>query len=112
MKEIRANLGQFDRRANDAIARVFQYQESVSESKMRGGASWTDRTGNARNSLNSKAEQRDTVHTLTLAHGVSYGIFLETMQHGRYGIIVPTWIQTSDDLWKMLSQLFRIMDGG
>lgn len=112
MKEIQANLDLFDHRANDAIAKVFQYHENVSETRMRSEASWTDRTTNARNALNSTAERTDTVHTLTLAHGVSYGIFLETMQHGRFGIIVPTWIQTSDELWSMLSELFQIMDGG
>lgn len=112
MREIQANLGRFDGRANDAIAKVFQYQQNAAENRLRTSAPWTDRTTNARNSLFAKADREETVHTLLLSHGVSYGIFLETMQHGRYGVIVPTWIATSDELWKMLSQLFRIMDGG
>lgn len=112
MTEIRTNLRRFDGRANDAIAKVFSYHEGVSESYMRDHAPWTDRTTNARNGLYSKAEVEGTVHTLLLSHFVSYGIYLETMQSGRYGIIVPAWIKTSNELWTMLSKLFALMDGG
>lgn len=112
MGEIRHNLTRFDSRANDAIARVFQFQETASESYMRTNAPWSDRTTNARNGLYSKAETQGSTHLLLLSHGVSYGIFLETMQSGRYGIIVPAWIKTSDDLWRMLSKLFALMEGG
>lgn len=117
MGEIRHNLTRFDSRANDAIAKVFQYQQTAAENYMRTNAPWTDRTTNARNALYARAESdavgdHSGTHSLLLAHGVSYGIFLETMQSGRYGIIVPAWIHTSDELWKMLSKLFSLMDGG
>lgn len=112
MGEIRHSLTRFDSRANDAIAKVFQYQQAASESYMRANAPWTDRTTNARNALSSTATREQFAHLLVLAHGVSYGIYLETMQSGRYGIIVPTWIRTADELWKMLSKLFALMEGG
>lgn len=112
MGEIRRNVSRFDGRANDAIAKVFQYQQGASESYMRTNAPWTDQTTNARNGLFSKADRDHDSHSLLLSHGVSYGIFLETMQSGRYGIIVPAWIHTSDELWRMLSKLFALMEGG
>lgn len=110
--EIRHNLGRFDDRANDAIAKVFKYQENASENYMRSNAPWTDRTTNARNGLFSHADREATHHSLLMSHSVSYGIYLETMQTGRYGIIVPTWLRTSDELWRMLSKLFSLMDRG
>lgn len=112
MGEIRRNVRAFDDRANDAIAKVFDYQETASESYMRSNAPWTDRTTNARNALFSKASRDENSHELVLSHGVTYGIYLETMQAGRYGIVVPAWQHTSDELWKMLSQLFALMEGG
>lgn len=112
MSEIRSNLARFDGRANDAIAKVFEFQKGASEAYMRSNAPWTDRTTNARNGLFSKSLREGDSHLLVLSHGVSYGIFLETMQAGKYGIIVPAWIKTSDDLWRMLSKLFALMDGG
>lgn len=110
--EIHRNLRQFDDRANDAIAKVFRYQENASENYMRSNAPWTDRTTNARNGLYSKADQEATQHSLLISHGVPYGIFLEVSNSGRDGIIVPTWLRTSDELWKMLSKLFALMEGG
>lgn len=112
MGEIRANVRQFDDRANRAIAKVFDYQKHASENYMRSNAPWTDQTTNARNGLFSAASQEGDSHSLLMSHGVGYGIYLETMQAGRYGIIVPTWIHTSDELWKMLRKLFALMEGG
>ena len=112
MGEIRANVRQFDDRANKAIAKVFQYQQGASENFMRTTAPWTDQTTNARNGLFSSASQENDSHSLLLSHGVGYGIYLETMQAGRYGVIVPAWVHTSDELWKMLSRLFDLMEGG
>ena len=112
LDEIRHNLGKFDARANDAVAKVFQYQKTASENYMRSNAPWTDRTTNARNGLFSQADREASTHTLLMSHGVSYGIFLETMQAGKYGIITRTWIRTSDELWKMVSKLFTLMEGG
>lgn len=117
MGEIRHNLTRFDSRANDAIAKVFRYQQTAAENYMRANAPWTDRTTNARNSLYAKAESEavdtgNATHSLLLAHGVSYGIYLETMQSGRYGVIVPAWLHTSDELWAMLRKLFALMEGG
>ncbi len=54
-------------------------------------APWTDRTGNARRSLNCsyKRINRSTFN-ITLAHGVHYGHHLELMQTGRFAILKPT----------------------
>lgn len=65
----------------------------VAESLARQRAPWRDRTGNARQGLvgvgdNSGASQGHW--EVTIAHSVSYGIWLEVRFGGRYAIIRPT----------------------
>lgn len=61
------------------------------EAKMKQNRPWTDRTGMAKATLNTKVSQPDD-HTvrITLAHGVEYGIWLELANQKNYAIIGPT----------------------
>lgn len=61
------------------------------ESKMKIKRPWTDRTGMAKATLSGRVSQPDanTVR-ITLAHGVSYGIWLELAHEKNYAIIAPT----------------------
>lgn len=112
LKGIQRNLQLFDGRANDAIAKVFNFQQGRSEAYMKSNAPWRDDTGNARNGLFAVVTREASQHWLILSHSVNYGIYLETMQAGRFGIIVPAWRQGSDELWRTLSKLFSMMEGG
>lgn len=51
---------------------------------------WQNRTFAAEQSLAADVVSNDHLHTLTFSHGVYYGIYLETMQAGRFSIIMPT----------------------
>lgn len=53
-------------------------------------APWEDRTGEAREGLTAKGEQRLTKYTITLFHTVEYGLWLEVRWSGKYAIIRPT----------------------
>ena len=54
-------------------------------------APWEDQTGDARRELNSKFKRdSDTALTVSLAHGVDYGIFLERSNAGRFAILEQT----------------------
>lgn len=53
-------------------------------------AVWTDRTGDARRTLHADvADSPGVATTITLAHGVPYGIWLEIANQGRFAIIAP-----------------------
>lgn len=81
-------IEEFVRRA--AVATMARY-EGIIESAAKANARWTDRTTNARNGLNAQTVQpSDMVYSLTLAHRVPYGVFLEVRWSGRYAIIEPT----------------------
>lgn len=56
----------------------------------RENAPWENRTGDARQGLVAKAEQRLWTYTITLSHTVNYGIWLEVRWDGKYAIILPT----------------------
>jgi len=51
---------------------------------------WTDRTNQARLTLNATWEKVDTGYRVTLAHGVDYGIHLELKHQRKYEILMPT----------------------
>jgi hypothetical protein len=59
------------------------------EAWMKSNASWTDRTGNARQGLNVTVEDLSDAIIIRLSHGVDYGWYLETRFAGAYSIIAP-----------------------
>lgn len=61
------------------------------ESKMKLNRPWTDRTNMAKTLLSCRVSQPSkTLIRLILAHGVSYGIWLELAHGKNYAIIAPT----------------------
>lgn len=74
-----------------AVRQLADHYAPEIEAYMKSNASWTDRTGNARQTLNTEVQRmgQDMV-TIILAHGVSYGIFLELANGGAYQVIAPT----------------------
>lgn len=91
-----------------AVKQVALYWAAVFEEYARSNAPWTDRTGNARQSLHAYVEELagDTVR-LYLSHGVFYGIFLEVKHAGRYAIIWPTIQRHLPAIQEMLQRIFR-----
>lgn len=61
------------------------------EAKMKKERPWRDRTGMAKTTLRAKVSQPSKeVVRITLAHGVSYGVWLELAKQKKYAIIAPT----------------------
>lgn len=106
------NLDKFDDRARVAIRATLDYQAARSETWMRSNAKWTDRTTNARNGLFAMVDPtlgRDT-WLLVLSHTVSYGIWLEVANSGKYAIVRPAWLKANVDTMRLLSKLFQRME--
>lgn len=78
--------------------------------KMKVNRPWTDRTNMAKALLNAKVSQpnKDTIR-ITLAHGVSYGLWLELAHGKNYAIIEPTIREEGprivEDLGDLMSKL-------
>lgn len=93
------------RRGVRAIA--LRYAPEI-EAYMKANASWTDRTGNARQSLTVEVEDAagDMVEII-LAHGVEYGIWLELAHGGAYQIIAPTLDIFAPRIWADVRALLQ-----
>lgn len=72
------------------VAATFKYYEPQVENFARLNAPWTDQTSNARNGLIARYDNDGKTHSITLAHQVPYGIWLEVRFAGKYAIIMPT----------------------
>lgn len=105
------NLKKFDGRARRAIKATMDFQAAKSETWMRQNAKWTDRTTNARNGLFATVDELDRdAWLLVLSHSVSYGIWLEVANSGRYAIVRPALLRAHTELMRRLSRLFERME--
>lgn len=75
--------------ADDVEQDLRQLMEQMVEDAKQ-NAPWDDNTGLAREGLDADLESSDNVYTITLFHTVDYGQWLETIQSGRFAIILPT----------------------
>lgn len=75
----------------DAAVRVFAEQGAIKlRASAQKNARWTDRSGSARQRLNAYVSAMSNGYRITLAHGVSYGIWLELAHEKQYAIIPET----------------------
>ncbi len=76
------------------------------ENWMKDNAPWTDRTGNARQTLYTEIEEIvNQAVALSLAHGVYYGIFLELCNAGRYAIVGPALDTFGPRIWEDVERM-------
>jgi hypothetical protein len=92
------------------------------EADAKGNATWTDRTGNARQTLSAFVySPEDKVIVLVLKQVMEYGVYLETLkrnqpqrlanpelgQAGKYAIILPTLEGYYGPVWNRVKGLLR-----
>lgn len=88
------------------FAKTKQYQPIV-EGYATTNAPWTDRTGNARNTLSARTEHKPNTDSIILSHGMIYGVWLEVKNSGRYAIVIPTIKHMGP---RLMHSLNRILD--
>lgn len=84
-----ANLKHFDNDLNALVAATVDFRADKAVGWMKTTAKWTDRTGNARATLQAKPEHAETYHLIRLFGGMPYQIWLELRWAGRLAIITP-----------------------
>lgn len=86
------------------VTRVAERNAKKIEAWMKANAPWTDRTGEARRTL--RAEVLDVTGRaalILLQYGTDYGgLYLETMQAGRFAIIGPAIDAWAPVIWRDL----------
>jgi hypothetical protein len=88
------------------VYRVAQSYAPQIENWMKSNAPWTDRTGNARQTLYTEVRQVvQSMVELILSHGVEYGVYLELNNAGRYAIIDPAIDHWAPILWQEIVRM-------
>lgn len=77
------------------------------ESHAKSNKPWTDRTGRAKQSLNSSWGWRGDVARVELSHGVDYGVYLEFCNEKKYAIIKPTIDKISPEAIRGLNKILK-----
>lgn len=108
-REIQRNIAVLDKKTQTAIKAAFAFQAGRSTAWMKTNAPWTDRTSAARNGLHATPRFSSSRFELLLAHAVSYGIWLEVANSGRYQIILPALRQAAKELQGLLDNLWGKM---
>lgn len=86
-----AGLSKLSEKVGAAVLIYMATKAPEIEAKMKINRPWIDRTNMAKNLLNVKVSQPEkTKIRMTLAHGVTYGMWLELAHSGNYAIIRPT----------------------
>ncbi len=90
-----------------AIGRVCEIVAAMIQSTAQTNARWTDRTGNARQGLTARMIRNGAIFTIVLFHTMSYGIWLELANNGRYAIVLRTLQAYYPRLMRMIMAVLR-----
>jgi len=85
---------------NDRARKAFEEGADEVVSYAKATAPWVDRTGNAREGLNAEVYETNEGVVLDLFHTVDYGLWLETIQSGRFAVIMPTLEVYGEELFR------------
>lgn len=89
--ELGKNLDTMDEKLKVVLKMYMSNKALELQEKMKVNRPWTDQTGRAKASLSGSFSVIDNeTYRITLAHGVSYGIWLELANEKNYAIIGPT----------------------
>lgn len=90
VKQVVQNMAKFENKFDAALYQFANNGAQKMEAYAKQNRPWTDRTGRARQSLKGSAYRVNKGYRLEIAHGVSYGIYLEYKYNRKYAILWPT----------------------
>lgn len=103
---VRKQLEAFRDKMLEAIDYNVTANAKMLEAYAKANKPWENRTGQAQQRLQGTAQRTaPTEWTITLSHGVSYGIFLELCHEAKYAIIQPTIIAKSGDVMRSFDHM-------
>lgn len=108
IEQMQRKMEEYGRRVLQAVHSVATYWTPVIEAYAKENATWTDRTGNARQGLRGFVEDlSETTVAIYLTHSVDYGVYLELEYQQRYAIIMPTLEAHYQPIKEMLNGIFE-----
>lgn len=101
------NLRAFTKKGKQMAYEQMEKEAKELEKYMKANAPWQDRTGDARENLNTKVEQKGQKITIILSNPMYYGYYLEQKMGKRFAIIDPTIKAKSGEVMDSLKGLFK-----
>lgn len=102
-------LDDFDKDLDLKIGIIFDMNAALAVGWMKGNAPWTDDTGAARSGLTAVASDGEGkfAHEMLLSYSVSYGIWLEVANSGRFQILGPAQRIFADKIMKDMNLILE-----
>jgi len=108
--ELAMAVERYGDRVLTAVAGIAQYVATQMQNQAKADAPWTDRTGNARTGIFGTSEADFGAHVVTiyLSHSatLTYPLFLEIGNSGKYAVIMRTMESHYEPLMQMLREAF------
>ena len=105
---LKRNLDKMSVKMGALVLMYASTKASRLQAEMQKNRPWRDRTGMAKATLRATVSQpKENLIRITLAHGVSYGVWLELAKQKKFAIIGPTIKNESP---KIITDLQGIMN--
>lgn len=111
-KDFREKLREIRERAPEVISEVGFAIAKDLEYTAKKNAPWTDRTGNARRTMEGfEGFESSDLYYITLCGKMHYSPELEMNYGGRYAIILPTMFEREDNIYEEMRDAIGRIDG-
>ena len=87
--ELRSNTRNFSHQLKRNLGAVLDYNAAYATGYLKENAPWNDNTGAARSGLMAIPHSEASVYEIFMAYSVTYGIWLEIANSGKYAVITP-----------------------
>jgi hypothetical protein len=101
------NMAQVNRKMRAAVGVYADTAAKKMEGQAKRGAPWTDRTSNARNSIQGDFGWRGSRCVIALSGGMDYSVFLELAMGKRYAVLYPTILKRAPAILNGYQRLVR-----
>jgi len=88
--QVAQRMQRFQSKADAATSLLCENGSQKMEQYAKQNRPWTDRTGTARQRLKGSWEKTNDGYVIKIAHGVTYGVWLEFAHERKYAILWPT----------------------
>ena len=88
-QEVVRNLNKFEGNVKSAAKVALRLTGAQTVNYAKSNAPWTDRTGNARQSIHEEFNEDSGTYSSSVGIGAEYGVYLELSNGGRFRIVDP-----------------------
>lgn len=106
--QVKRNMAAYGVAAKRTVWNIGLFWAPQLEAYAKQNRPWTDRTGNARQTLHATVlDLGNGKVAIILSHGVSYGLWLEIKSAGKWAILWPTLHAHIPAISQMLKDIFK-----